>query len=116
MKKYFYLRHSINCIALVLLAAGAANAQCNAPANITASSASCTSENIAWAPATNANGYDYYVVAGSTIGPSGITGNTSATLTGLTPSTVYLLYVRSYCTTGGTSAYSSPFSFVTPAC
>jgi len=45
-----------------------------------------------------------------------ITAANPYTLTGLLPNTNYGFYVRDICTPGDTSAWSGPFSFITPLC
>ncbi|HEV2780160.1 MAG TPA: glycoside hydrolase family 9 protein, partial [Actinophytocola sp.] len=83
----------------------------------------CTSATISWPAATDSGGsglagYEVYRVVGAP-GPGVLIGQTATnriTLTGLTPSTIYQVYVRARDGAGNPSANSATLSFTTPAC
>lgn len=96
------------------------------PSSIAAVIVSTTATNISWIAATPApaNGYDYYLST-SAIAPSygttptGSTGAgvTSISLTGLTTSTTYYIWVRANCGGGlGQGAWIGAISFFQPNC
>ncbi len=96
------------------------------PSSIGAVIVSTTATNISWTAATPApaNGYDYYLST-SAIAPSyGTTptgstavGVTSISLTGLTTSTTYYIWVRANCGGGlGQGAWIGAISFFQPNC
>ncbi len=96
------------------------------PSSIAAVIVSTTASNISWTAATPspANGYDYYLST-SAIAPSygttptGSTGAgvTSISLTGLTTSTTYYIWVRANCGGGlGQGAWIGAISFFQPNC
>lgn len=89
---------------------------CAAPAGITPSVVTTTTATVSWTaivPAP-ASGYEY-VVSTSNTAPAGAgtpTTNASEPIVGLTPATVYYVFVRSNC--GGTfSGWNGPVSFAT---
>jgi len=97
---------------------------CNIPTSVTASAITGVSATISWvAPAVGSpDGYEWEVrtsgVAGS--GATGLVENgttttpvVSAGLTGLTPATVYYIYVRTNCISGSYSSWTSSVSFTT---
>ena len=94
---------------------------CIFPANITISNISSTSASVNWTASVSAptNGYDIFVstsnippTATSTPTVTGVTG-TTITLTGLTPSIQYFVWIRSNCGAGDFSSWSNRFSFNT---
>lgn len=97
-------------------------ATCFSPSGLATSNITTNSSTISWTPPTIAplNGYEYYYSTNSTAPtssttPSGnvLTGNSSITLTGLTPSTTYYFWVRSNCGNGDKSSWTSNISFTT---
>lgn len=95
---------------------------CIAPANAAVSNITTDSADFAWdAEASEVNGYEWYLMAAGeepevdTPVQTGTTatGETSVTLTGLTPTTSYDFYVRTDCDTEGMSAFSSTLNFET---
>lgn len=116
MKKQIYL--SV-LVALMLIVSGVlgARAQCTTvPTGITVGVVSCTSANATWSPLPGVTGYEYVVTTSAPSGSGTATSSSSISLSGLTPSTVYMLYVRTECTPGAFSPWASPITFVTPAC
>ena len=95
---------------------------CLPPTNLNAIATSPTSANITWTASTTppAGGYDVFYsltntppTATSTPSVSGVIGNTTS-ITGLTPSTLYFVWVRSNCTGVDLSSWSALKSFYTP--
>jgi hypothetical protein len=97
---------------------GTVVANCSAPTGITTSNITATGATVAFTAATSGVA-SYQVVYGPTgfnpaTGGTTVTTTTSpVTLTGLTPATSYQVYVRSNCTSGGTSVYTAVASFFT---
>ncbi|MCF6130237.1 fibronectin type III domain-containing protein [Flavobacterium sp. AS60] len=95
---------------------------CFEPASITVNSTNATTANISWdepVPAP-ANGYQYYFSTSNTqpsvsVTPSGSVGAgiLTATITGLTPATLYYVWVRGNCSTTDKSIWSLIQSFST---
>ena len=96
---------------------GVAVPNCAPPTALAVSTTTPTSATISFTAATGTTGYEIlYGPAGFTPGTGGTMITTTAspvTLTGLTPATTYQVYMRSNCTAGGTSSYSTPVSFTT---
>ncbi|NBY29724.1 MAG: T9SS C-terminal target domain-containing protein [Sphingobacteriia bacterium] len=73
------------------------------------------------APSTApSNGYDVYFstsnvapTAGTSASPGASASGTSGAITGLTPNTVYFVWIRSNCGSSGVSAWSGPIAFRT---
>ncbi|WP_210519806.1 fibronectin type III domain-containing protein [Hymenobacter terricola] len=95
---------------------------CPAPNGLTATGLTNTTAVAGWAAVSGGTGSTYTVIYGPTgFSPtgggttlSGITG-TSATLTGLAPTTAYQFYVQQICGGfNGSSTLTGPFSFTTP--
>jgi hypothetical protein len=97
---------------------GTVVANCSAPTAVTTSNITATGVTVAFTPATTGVA-SYQVVYGPTgfnpaSGGTTVTATTSpVTLTGLTPSTGYQVYVRSNCSSSGTSIFTSVASFFT---
>jgi len=71
---------------------------CNAVASITTTLIGSMAVDFTWTPVANSFGYDYAVTTTPNAPQTGTTTtNTSATITGLTPSTLYYLHVRNKC-------------------
>jgi hypothetical protein len=95
---------------------------CFEPTNVTTTSTGITSAIVSWTAASPApaNGYQYYVSTSATP-PTGATvptgsvgaGVTSATITGLTASTTYYIWVRGNCSVSAKSIWSIEESFST---
>ncbi len=90
---------------------------CLAPSNLVITSTTSTTALLTFTNASNASSYQVtYGPVGFQPSTGGTTVTTTAspvTLTGLNPATTYQVYVRSSCTAGGNSFYSTPVSFVT---
>ncbi len=93
---------------------------CDAPTLPTISAITTTGANVEWTPPTIGSPVDYQVYyANTNTAPTGattpqVTGATlPATLTGLTPNTLYYVWVRTNCGTGGVSNWSTMTSFTT---
>lgn len=89
-----------------------------APGTPTASSVTSSSARLAWAAATDATGvtgYDVVRVNGTTETPVTTTTGTSATLTGLAPSTSYVFAVYARDAAGNRSPRSGTVSVMTPS-
>ena len=95
---------------------------CVEPTVLTSSNISLSGATISWTASisTPANGYQYYVST-SNVAPTAVTtptgsvgaGITTATLTGLNPSTIYYFWVRSVCSLTTSSEWSLSGSFNT---
>ena len=96
---------------------GVAVPNCAPPTALAVGSTTATSASVSFTAATGISGYEVvYGPAGFTPGTGGtvVTATTSpVALTGLSAATTYQVYVRSVCTAGGFSSYSSPVSFTT---
>ncbi len=114
MRKQLYL-----LMALIMALSGAVNvrAQCTLiPSSISVTTTSCSTANATWSPFSGAAGYEY-VVTTTAPGASGTPVTmASASLSGLAPSTIYFLYVRTECAPGVFSPWTPPFTFMTPSC
>lgn len=91
---------------------------CPAPTGLTATNVLSTSADVSWGAVSGSAGYDYVIDQNATYstGPVTNTTATSASITGLTPSTTYYLHVRNYCTALKKSQWSD-YSFTTlPPC
>ncbi len=97
------------------------------PSNIYANPLTSTSADLYWNEASPvpANGYQYYVSTSATPAPNASTtptgsvsaGTTFVTLTGLTDSTTYYVWIRSNCGGGlGEGAWDGPAEFTIPNC
>lgn len=103
---------------------------CVVPAAVTVASATITANNaiVSWnpSPSTPTNGYEIYYSASNTAPTmstvldatnSVISTTNSATINGLTPSTMYYVWVRSACSSSDKSNWTSSVSFTTlPTC
>lgn len=95
---------------------------CPAPGGLSVAVSSTTSATATWAASTSATGgYDYFLsttntppTSGTT--PTGSTTNTSVSLTSLTSSTTYYLWIRSNCGSGTLSNWSPSVTFFTGYC
>jgi gliding motility-associated-like protein len=94
---------------------------CPQPTALTLGTFTETSANFSWtAPTSVTPTYDYYWSQSSTPPTASTpeTGNTGTATTlsmsGLTPSTTYFLWVRSDCGSGNTSFWTGPLQFTTP--
>ncbi|MEC8248857.1 MAG: choice-of-anchor J domain-containing protein, partial [Bacteroidota bacterium] len=91
---------------------------CPAPTITSASASSTTSASVEWTNDSTSSSNDVYVTT-STDSPDSLTAATITdatspqSLTGLTANTTYYVYVRSQCTSGETSDWSSVSSFTT---
>lgn len=97
---------------------------CLAPTALATSGVTATGGTLTWTASTSApaNGYYYVVVAsgagsGGTAVASGATaaGVTTATVSGLTPSTAYDVFVRAVCSSVDSSAWAGPVALTTIA-
>ncbi|WNM22839.1 fibronectin type III domain-containing protein [Flavobacterium capsici] len=95
---------------------------CFEPTNLTVNSVSSNSASISWDAAVPppSNGYQYYVstssnLPGSTVTPTGSvgTGITTASISGLSPATLYYVWVRGNCGGSDQSVWSLIQSFST---
>jgi hypothetical protein len=95
---------------------------CFEPTDITINSADVTTATISWVEPTPApaNGYQYYVstsnvLPSGAVTPSGSVGSgiTTAVITGLTPATLYYVWVRGNCSSTDKSIWSLIQSFST---
>ena len=95
---------------------------CIAPSNLVSSNITTTSATVSWTTSVTdpAFGYEYYLSTSSTTplptdpATAGeAPGVTTTSLTGLTPATVYYVWVRSICSATDTSGWSSVVSFPT---
>lgn len=98
---------------------------CITPTNVTTNNITSTTASISWTAASPApsNGYTYEIRTSGAAG-SGATGLTtsgltaagvvSKNITGLSPSTTYFVYVRSYCGGSDYSSWTSFYMFTTP--
>ena len=93
-----------------------------APTALTSSAITSSTATISWTAASPApaSGYEYYVSASataplSTTTPTGTVaaGITTASLSGLNASTIYYFWVRSLCSTGNASAWTTSATFTT---
>ncbi len=90
---------------------------CNEPSNITAANITTSSADISWtAPSTApANGYDLYystsstAPVASTVPTYAAISGTSKSLTNLTGSTTYYVWVRSHCSSTDQSTWAGPY-------
>lgn len=96
-------------------------ATCFPPANVAVNGITTTSATVNWVSASPvpASGYDVYFASSATIPAAsavpqytGVTGN-SQVLSGLTPSSVYYVFVRSNCGNGDLSEWSLAQTFQT---
>ena len=99
-----------------LIVTGLGNAQpCTAstPTGLAVSSVGSTTATLSWGAVTSAS-YDVrYRVSGTTTWSTTTSGGASLALTGLSPQTQYEAQVRSKCTDGSTSSYTSSITFTT---
>ena len=102
--------------ARIALEVGTTTPNCVAPTAVTVTGTTPTTAVVTFTPATTGVS-NYQIVYGPTgfnLATGGTTVTTSSspvTLTGLTPATIYQVYVRSNCTAGGTSTYASAVTF-----
>lgn len=91
---------------------------CSGTTSLSVSNISSTRANLSWSAVTGSQGYDY-IVDQNPVNPTGtptFTTNTTATVTGLTPSTLYYLHVRNYCTATSKSAWDTVSFTTLPPC
>lgn len=93
---------------------------CIAPSGVSASNIMTNTASISWTPSSTvaANGYEYYysttnTAPTSTTTPSGVSSTTSASLSGLSPATIYYVWVRSLCSSTDISGWSVQGTFTT---
>ncbi|MBL4651366.1 MAG: fibronectin type III domain-containing protein [Flavobacteriales bacterium] len=90
---------------------------CSAPSNLTVSNIAGTSADLSWTENNGISSWDIEwglsPLAQGT-GNTTITGSNPYTISGLSSLTGYDYYVRSICSVGDTSAWSSAFTFTTP--
>ena len=90
---------------------------CAPPTALAVSTTTATGATVSFTAAAATSSYEIiYGPTGFNPGTGGtlVTATASpVTLTGLNPATTYQVYVRSVCTAGGNSSYSTPVSFVT---
>ncbi|RZL16399.1 MAG: T9SS type A sorting domain-containing protein [Hymenobacter sp.] len=97
---------------------GTTTVNCSPPTALTVGTVTATGATVTFTPPANGTG-SYQVIYGPTgfslpSGGTTVTATTSpVTLTGLTPATTYQVYVRSNCSTSGTSVFTSAVSFTT---
>jgi len=117
MKQKFYLAKLVLLFVFAFSAAISSFAVCDPVLSPAATAASATSVNISWAPPAGGAMMYQYVLSTSMTTPSGPgtpSMMTMETVSGLTPSTTYYLFVRNDC--GGTySTWSGPITVTTPA-
>ncbi|RYE24388.1 MAG: T9SS type A sorting domain-containing protein [Sphingobacteriales bacterium] len=91
---------------------------CPQPTGLSATNVLSSSANVSWNPVSGSIGYDYIIDQNATY-TTGVVTNTTATTasaTGLLPSTTYYLHVRNYCTAIKKSKWSD-YTFTTlPPC
>ncbi|MCB0697150.1 MAG: T9SS type A sorting domain-containing protein [Chitinophagaceae bacterium] len=88
---------------------------CNAPASVTTTLIASMSVDFNWTPVTNSQGYQYAITTTGNPPQTGTaTTNTSATIKGLTPSTLYYLHVRNMCTGYGSVWTTIQFTTLPP--
>ncbi|MGI4832346.1 MAG: fibronectin type III domain-containing protein [Janthinobacterium lividum] len=104
--------------ARVAIEVGTTVPSCAAPTAVAVSNTTSTTATVSFtAPTTGTSGYQ--VVYGPTgfdpasAGTTVTTTTSPVALTGLAPATIYQVYVRSNCTAGGTSSFTSAVSFAT---
>ncbi|MEW7289812.1 choice-of-anchor B family protein [Aquimarina sp. 2304DJ70-9] len=89
--------------------------QATTPTSVSASNVGSTDATISWNPVAGAT-YDVrYRVAGTSSWTTAQVSGTSYTISGLSPTTQYEAQVRSKCSGGSTSQYSSSINFTTIA-
>lgn len=91
---------------------------CAGATNLAVSNVSSTRANFSWSAVTGSQGYDY-IVDQNPVNPTGtptFTNNTNGSVTGLTPSTLYYLHVRNYCTSTSKSAWDTVSFTTLPPC
>lgn len=96
-------------------------ASCLPPTALSLAGLGTDSADVSWTAETNASGgYEYYYNtsgdtpdASQTASGSVAAGETTANVTGLTPNTMYYVWVRSLCDGSDVSAWSSSISFTT---
>ena len=94
---------------------------CTLVTGVNASEVAAHEATLGWTAVDNATRYDVRYNAGenfdpATAGTEVTTTTTSKTLTGLTGSTTYYYYVRTYCQVSGqTTDWVGPYTFTTPA-
>jgi trimeric autotransporter adhesin len=96
---------------------GVAVPNCAPPTALAMSTTTATGATVSFTAAAGTASYEIlYGPTGFSPGSGGtlVTATASpVTLTGLNPATTYQVYVRSICTAGGNSSYSTPVTFVT---
>ncbi len=91
--------------------------ECARPNNVTVSNVSTSSADVNWIPIGNGSSWNVeYGVSGFALGAgtSVDANDTTITLSNLTSSTMYDVYVRTYCANGDTSSWTNVRSFTTP--
>ena len=93
---------------------------CDPPASIVANNITTNSAELSWMASTNANSYNWKLVASGagstgTAIASGSTSSTMTTITGLSALTSYDFYIESDCGGIGSSGFYAPTSFLTLA-
>lgn len=89
---------------------------CDAPTSLSSSGITSTSAALNWIAYAGASSYTLkYRIIGAAAWSSLTSSTTSATISGLTPSSNYEFKIQSDCGSGNLSAFSTPSTFVTPA-
>lgn len=92
-------------------------ASCLPPSSLNASANTGSTADLSWFENGSATEWEIeYDTTGFTQGSGNISvvNNDTVTITGLLPTTSYEFYVRAVCGAGDTSAWTGPFTFVTP--
>ena len=89
---------------------------CRNPISLGANSITATSAELVWNAASTDTGWSVeWGLSGFTLGTGTYSDNSidSLNISPLSPATVYSFYVRGYCTSGDTSIWAGPYSFMT---